>query len=157
MQTNEYFSKVDFWLIVVLLVAVSLAILTTGYAAIALKQRYGMIASALPVVLVLIVIFFIGYSVLGIKYTVNDDMVIVQSGFGDDKIPLKDIQKIEPTRDSISSPALSLDRLKITYGKNTIIISPLNKEKFCRDVFERIDKFHKNNNQTGISPNCAAT
>ncbi|MFQ5610075.1 MAG: PH domain-containing protein [Woeseiaceae bacterium] len=41
---------------------------------------------------------------------------------------------MQPTRNPLSSPALSLDRLKITYGpKNRkVLVSPADKESFVQ-------------------------
>ncbi len=50
------------------------------------------------------------------------------------KININDITRIEPTHNPLSSPALSLDRLKIYYMKDgrvaTVMISPKDKEGF---------------------------
>ena len=50
------------------------------------------------------------------------------------RIPLASIEKIQPTRNPLSSPAWSLDRLRIEYSKGgrrqAIMISPENKEIF---------------------------
>ena len=50
------------------------------------------------------------------------------------KININDITQIEPTHNPLSSPALSLDRLKIYYRKDgrvaTVMISPKDKEGF---------------------------
>jgi hypothetical protein len=46
-------------------------------------------------------------------------------------ISVADIQRIRPTRNPLSSPALSLDRLEIRYGKGGLVmISPKDREGF---------------------------
>ena len=42
---------------------------------------------------------------------------------------------IRPTRNPLSSPALSLDRLRIDYGSGrSIMVSPEDKDKFIGDI-----------------------
>lgn len=64
-------------------------------------------------------------------YEVTNEYLIVRSGPIKKKIRLNDIKKISKTRNPLSSPALSLDRLEIIYGQFGIaIISPKDKLKF---------------------------
>lgn len=57
------------------------------------------------------------------------------------KIPLSSIVLVVPTRSPLSSPAWSLDRLKIDYVKNSkkrvIMISPKDKKTFLLELAER--------------------
>jgi membrane protein YdbS with pleckstrin-like domain len=57
------------------------------------------------------------------------------------KIPLSSIVLVVPTRSPLSSPAWSLDRLKIDYVKNSkkrvIMISPKDKKTFLLELVER--------------------
>ncbi|MDO9478112.1 MAG: PH domain-containing protein [Pseudohongiella sp.] len=51
------------------------------------------------------------------------------------RVPIKQITSITPTSSPLSSPALSLDRLRIDYGRGeSIMISPKNKEQFIQDL-----------------------
>ena len=44
-------------------------------------------------------------------------------------------KKITETNNALSSPATSLDRLEITYGKfDSVIISPKQKQEFINDI-----------------------
>lgn len=49
-------------------------------------------------------------------------------------IDIKDIERMDATREWLSSPALSLDRLAITYKGGRVVISPRDKRKFLDDV-----------------------
>jgi hypothetical protein len=63
------------------------------------------------------------------------DVLIVQSGPFKWKVPVAEITGITPTRNPLSSPALSLDRLRINYGDgNSLMVSPEDKEKFIADL-----------------------
>jgi len=71
----------------------------------------------------------------GTKYTIAAPMLIVQSGPFRWQIPVAEITRIEPTRNPLSSPALSLDRLRITYGRNrACMVSPRDKDAFIAEL-----------------------
>jgi hypothetical protein len=49
-------------------------------------------------------------------------------------VPIDSIEKVEATRSPLSSPALSLDRLRINYGKRRIMVSPSDRAGFLRAI-----------------------
>jgi hypothetical protein len=54
------------------------------------------------------------------------------------RVPLDEIRNVTATRDPLSSPALSLDRLRIDFGrKGSIMISPSDKEGFLQELSKR--------------------
>lgn len=62
---------------------------------------------------------------LSTRYVVEDETLRVLSGPFRWTIPLRDIRSVEPSRSVLSSPALSLDRLKIRYGAGrSLLVSP---------------------------------
>ena len=81
-----------------------------------------------------LVILIMWWPVVNTRYIVTQDHVIIHSMFLKWIILRSEIQSITPTNNPLSSPALSLDRLKIDYqkqGKNkSVLISPKNKQKF---------------------------
>ncbi len=82
------------------------------------------------------VFFFVLHMYLTTRYTITKEMLTITSGFLFKKeIALNSITSISPSRNPISSPAFSLDRLQIRHGKNdSVLISPINKEEFLRDI-----------------------
>src|SRR5258706_9574342 len=65
------------------------------------------------------------------RYTIDGTSLHVRSGPFRWTIPLRDIRLITPTRDLASSPALSLDRLRIEYsGGGGFFVSPRGRDKF---------------------------
>ena len=50
------------------------------------------------------------------------------------RIPVAEITKVEDSHNPLSSYALSLDRLKITYGKRYSLVSPDNKKDFIAEL-----------------------
>ncbi|UTW46302.1 PH domain-containing protein [bacterium SCSIO 12696] len=120
-------SKIDAWLLVVL-VGTILVCLAAAYIT-ALQGQLISYALALSVV--------IGgaglpvWLLLSTKYVVSNDELKVFSGPFSWIIPITSISSVNDTRSSISSPALSLDRLEIKYGHGKVImVSPNDKVRF---------------------------
>ena len=71
-------------------------------------------------------------------YTIFDDnrTLRVKSGFIiNSRYDINKITRIRNTRTWLSSPALSIDRIEITFGRyNKVIISPLHKEAFINHL-----------------------
>lgn len=71
-------------------------------------------------------------------YTIRDGVLVIRSGFLYRKeIPISTITRIRPSKNLISSPAFSLDRLEIRYGNGDyVLISPKQKQKenFIQDI-----------------------
>ena len=83
----------------------------------------------------LVVIYgFVMHMFYNTHYTIRDNMLQVQSGFIKYRaIDIKTIKSIEPSRNLLSSPAPSFDRIKVRYGKwNMILLSPKDKTSFTR-------------------------
>jgi hypothetical protein len=82
-------------------------------------------------IVILIVSAFIAHIILTTYYEVTDNILRVKCGVLMDKtIHIDTIKEIKETHDLIASPAVSLDRLRITYNKyQNIIISPKEKNK----------------------------
>ena len=75
------------------------------------------------------------YLMLSIKYEINDSQLIIHQTMGKMIIDINTIKSIEPTHTIISSPAASLDRLRINYNKyDEVIISPRRKEEFIQHL-----------------------
>lgn len=93
----------------------------------------------LTLLIVIIVLGGIGGLYATTYYTITSDMLLVRSGPFAWVIPLREITRIEPTRNPASSPAFSLDRLSIYYGLgNRLMISPTDKENFLATLRKRM-------------------
>lgn len=64
-------------------------------------------------------------------YTLGENTLLVRSGVMRWRIPYADIDRVYPTRSPISSPAWSLDRLAVAYGKKWVMISPEDPKAFA--------------------------
>ena len=91
-----------------------------------------------PALLVPVLLLGVGLPLwifVGTHYTFVRDELIVRSGPFRWRIPLRDIKSVTPTRDMLSSPALSLDRLRIDYGKGrAVLVSPVDKDAFLQAI-----------------------
>ncbi|WP_456271222.1 PH domain-containing protein [Bacillus sp. AK031] len=68
-------------------------------------------------------------------YEINGNVLKVAAGPLRYKIDITSIKSVKPTRNPLSSPALSIDRLEIKYNKwNTVLISPKDKERFIEEL-----------------------
>ncbi|MDF0715845.1 PH domain-containing protein [Muricauda sp. 334s03] len=71
-----------------------------------------------------------------ISYEVTDDVLTVTTFFFIKKsVPIKDITRIVESNNPLSSPAASLDRLEVYYGKySSTVISPKDKMNFIEHL-----------------------
>ena len=81
---------------------------------------------------------FIGWLWWGTGYLVTERDLKIKSGPFRQAIPLVEIKAITPSKSILSAPALSLDRLEISYGRSkSVLISPLKKEEFLALMKEK--------------------
>lgn len=124
-----YRSKVDTWLLVVLIFVVISSIFGS-YDVMQQGNNYG----ALTVMVALGVLLPI-WLLLGTRYVITTTKLTIWSGPFRWSVLRDDITAIKATRNPLASPALSLDRLRIEFGRNkAVMVSPRNKEKFIQDV-----------------------
>lgn len=125
-------SKIDGWLAAVLVLGVFVALAAAGHLLVA---GGGLTATFSLVLLGAVLPLWV---LLGTYYAINDTELRIASGPFRWRIPLSEINSITPTRNPLSSPALSLDRLRIEYASGKwIMVSPLDKEKFLRELGAR--------------------
>lgn len=126
----KFRSKIDWWLLLIFVV-ITANIVMKIYEA----NYYYSLASNFPhLVIYSLVILVIWLPIFNTYYLLENNTLIIRSLVFRWKININDITRIEPTHNPLSSPALSLDRLKIYYMKDgrvaTVMISPKDKEGF---------------------------
>lgn len=98
-------------------------------------------------IILIVVALFIVHVFISIRYFVSETELIIKSAFGKKiKVTIDSIKKIKETNNPISSPANSLDRLEIFYGKQSVIISPQQKTEFINHLIAinpKIEIFYK--------------
>ncbi len=135
MDTVTFRSKVDWWLVAVLLVA--------GVASLAAVVSVAMVESPLRALAVspilLLSVWLPVWLLRATEYRIGPADLHIRSGPFSWRVPLRDIRSVTPTRNPLSSPALSLDRLRIDYGrKSSIMISPTDKDAFVTELRKRV-------------------
>lgn len=109
-----------------------------------IQRDYWALLLTIPFAILLIWIWFTT------GYTVNDEQLIINGGPFKVKIPIQDIRKISQTKNLLSSLALSIDRLEISYGSDfsMALISPKDKHEFIsslKTINPQIDTDHLGN------------
>jgi hypothetical protein len=127
-MVSTYSSKIDVWLA---------AVVTLGaIVAAAVAPIPGKWAIVLPILLIGVALP--AWIFLATRYTLTQTDLLVRSGPFRWLVPLRAIDRVVPTRCPLSSPALSLDRLRIDYGGGrSIMISPRARETFLQDLHRR--------------------
>ncbi len=130
-MNKVYRSKIDTWLGIVLggvPLASLVAVWQLIHAPIPGRGLIAVVILLLGVCLPLSLLFFT-------TYTIDDRLLRIRSGLFTWHVALDSISKITATNDPVSSPALSLDRIRIEYGTGkSVAVSPLKKDDFLRDL-----------------------
>lgn len=124
-------SKVDAWLVVV----TALTSVASAAAAVVMIREGGV-----PTIVLLPVTLLLGaglplWILLGTRYELSPGRLLIRCGPFRWTVPLNEIRAVTPTRNPLSSPALSLDRLRIDYGRgSSVMISPRDQARFLEDM-----------------------
>jgi len=120
-------SKVDRWLLVVLAIALGFTA-TAGLRGLGVGGPAGSLAALGLLVIGCGLPLWMFFST---RYVIDAETLTVRCGPFRWQIPLADITAVEPTRNPLSSPALSLDRLAIRYADDRrLMVSPADKRGF---------------------------
>lgn len=131
---QKFHTKIDWWILGFLIAMTGLLIqlLFTMYA------KGTMVEYPEHTTVYILTIAVIWWPVLNTRYIVQDEVLTIHSLFLKWRIPVANIQKVSKTNNSISSPALSLDRLKIEYMKDgkikQVLVSPRDQQAFRQAV-----------------------
>jgi len=132
MATKRFKSKIDRWFVLLLVVLIVTEIVAIGAAAIQAGDPLattGLILTAIAVAALLV------WLMLGTHYTVDRGILRIVSGPLRWKVTIDQITSVEATKSPLSSPALSLDRIRIRYGKKRrIMVSPADKAGFLKAI-----------------------
>ena len=136
MTPKRFRSKIDRWLLVLLVAIMGFELVVMMIAA---MQAENARDATLLVFAGLGAGVLIGWLVLSTHYVVEKNMLRIVAGPFRWKVRLEDIHTVEATRNPLSSPALSLDRLKIHYGNGRkIMVSPADKAGFLKAIDQEV-------------------
>lgn len=130
-----YKSKIDWWLRPVLAVP-PIAAAAVMYSSVRSGKPLE-IAGGIATVLVVAGVY-VGV-VFPMRYGIGNGRLDIRFGLCRQQIELGSILEVRPTRNPLSSPALSLDRIEVRYGREsvrTIMISPEHRQRFLADLAE---------------------
>ena len=134
MSVKRFRSKVDTWL--VLVVVAALVVLTAALVSMVVAGA-SLAAIALFLGVMTAVMLFTGLIFTRTWYEIDARELRIVSGPFRWTIPRESIRSVEDSRNPLSSPALSLDRLRIRYGdKRWILVSPEDKKGFRKALGE---------------------
>jgi len=132
MAAKIFKSKVDPWIRILLVGVIVVQIWSIG--AVALQMHEPLLTTGM-ILLAIAVVGLMIWLLLGTHYTVDRGTLRIVSGPFRWKVSIDQITSVEATRNPLSSPALSLDRLRIKYGRNRrIMISPADKNGFLKAI-----------------------
>ena len=134
-------SKVDWWIVALMIVPLGISMVVVGSA---LRANPPLPALFLMVGIEVLVLALIVGTLRSTRYEVTDREVIVRSPPFRWRIEIESIESIRPSRSLVSSPALSLDRLEIRYdGGRALLVSPKDREGFLKAIVERSKHLHR--------------
>ena len=133
---SVYPSIRDRWLVVVLTIATLCQI--GGGIVFLLAEGPFLFRFSLFLFMVLVA-FFIQWVIWRTRYSLLQKMMLIECGPFHYRVKYADITAVEPTKNPLSSPALSLKRLHIHHRGHRfgIMISPVNQEEFLTELVSR--------------------
>ena len=132
MAAKRFKSKVDRWILILMVVVIVMQVVAVGSAA--LQAGDPLATMALMLTMIAIVGLMV-WLLVGTHYTIDRKTLRIVSGPFRWRVPVDEITAVEATRSPLSSPALSLDRIRLRYGKNKrIMISPADRAGFLRAI-----------------------
>ena len=128
MPSETFPSKIDTWLVLLLGTSALLVLFAVGSAA-----RNGGLSVVVALVAFVLSAGRPAWIMATTRYDLTDEWLVVRSGPFRWRIAIAEITSVVPTRNPLSSPALSLDRLRIEYGHGrAVMISPRDRAAFLR-------------------------
>ena len=114
---------------------VAIIVISFGLPAYFLAQEFNFIAA----IILAVTAALIAYLFSKIRYEINGNELKIHGDLANSKpIEITSIRSIKETNNPIASPAASLDRLEITFGKvaSKVLISPKNKAGFIEHLLQ---------------------
>lgn len=135
---KRFKSRIDRWIYAVLVLSLVVDVALLAIVVVVVPD---------PVVVTLVVIgllataALIGSILMSTHYTVDKEFLRIVSGPFRFRVRLDDIHSVKATRNPLSSPALSMDRLMIRYGKNRrVMVSPNDRRGFLKAIGMQLEE-----------------
>jgi hypothetical protein len=133
---ERFASKRDAWLAAIIWLACLVALLAPLTVS---TDRASILALPLTVVLGAAAAMFLLWVLYGTYYLLTPAGLLIRCGPFRFSVPLREIETVTPSHEPWSSPACSLDRIKIRWrdGRRSILISPAERHEFYRALLRR--------------------
>lgn len=135
--SRRYATKVDGWLKLISAVYIVISLGLPAWhlgSMISLGEPFDPGITVLPLA-VLALMWMIAYPC---EYTFEPKSLVIRSGLLRIRVPLLAITSVSPSRNPLSAPAWSLDRLDVRYGRTRrVLISPREKAEFLAELVRR--------------------
>lgn len=120
-------SKIDRWMSVIFI----LLPIVMLYAVITEPDIATIIMTVLIIILLAVLVF-------GTKYVIDSDELIIYGGIYKKRIKIAQITSLRPTKNPLSAPAMSLDRIEILFDPHSqmTLVSPKDKEMFVKKLLD---------------------
>ena len=135
-------SKVDGWLIGVTRVSLGIGFFAVLIAFLNARRASEFLALLIPLAILAVVAAGIEWTFRRTNYRLEGRNLVIRAGIFRWVIPVSDIESLSPSRNPLSSPALSLDRIEIRHQGGSILVSPQDRQGFVsalKEVNPRID------------------
>jgi len=132
MAAKRFNSKIDLWMRIVLIAVIIGEAVAIGIAAFEAEDP---LVTTGVLLLGMALVALTVWLMVGTCYIVDRGTLKVVAGPFRWRVPIEQITSVEATKSPLSSPALSLDRLRIRYSKHRrIMISPADKKGFLKAI-----------------------
>lgn len=128
-----YPSRIDTWLVLVIVGAVGL-VLAHGILLAPTAPWAALISFGVAIFTALIV----AAMTLPCRYELEADHVLIRCGMIRQRIRYAEITGVAPSRSMVSAPALSVRRVKIGFKHGAQLVSPREREAFIADLQQRV-------------------
>ena len=133
MHADTFPSRVDAWLVVVVAGGI-VAALAGAVAALESSPAESLLGFG-GTAFMLLVIVLVG---VPCEYTLADDHLLIRSGIVRQRIHYADITDVAPSRSLWAAPAMSLRRVKVSFGGRFQLVSPRDRERFIAELRARV-------------------
>jgi hypothetical protein len=128
-----YPSKIDWWIATALCIPplASVTVLTS----LLIQRRFAELPIGIGIVLFVLALY-LGL-IFPMRYGLDQTHLVIRFGLCRKRIRLADVMEVRFTCNPLSSPALSLSRLRVQYGTgmfDTVMISPRDRDHFMKDL-----------------------
>ena len=127
-------SRVDWWLAICLFLIPCGAVLTISQGIVTADRELlwtGVVTAG-------VVCAVYGGLIFPMRYVIEEEALALRHGMVTQRVPLAKIERVAPSRNPLSAPALSLDRLRIDYGGRFgfALVSPVDRDGFLDALAE---------------------